>query len=314
MDFTVQNFFFITLNITLLFSILNSENQFGYISYSTTNLGDDIQAIAAKRFLPENSIGIERELIGQFTHTSKVKTIVNGWYMHTKDIEWYLDIPPPKKSWPPSAAIDPLFISIFLAEKFLPTALSAEGVEYLKNHAPIGARDFSTLHELEKRGIPSYFSGCLSLTLDNPYTERNDIIYVVDIDKECIDYIKRKTKSTVKVLSHRSMRLNFLSNEERLNYAESFLEKYRKAKCVITERFHVSMPCLALKTPVLLIHPKDDRRFNGKRELLHACTKEELLSGKVEYDFDNPPENSDAYLPLRENLIKTVTDWVNNNS
>lgn len=46
--------------------------QFGYISYSTTNIGDDIQAVAAKRFLPEDSIPINREFVSEFTHESYV--------------------------------------------------------------------------------------------------------------------------------------------------------------------------------------------------------------------------------------------------
>lgn len=305
---------FIFLLTFSFFLSLYSENQFGYISYKAINVGDYIQAIAAKRFLPKNSIPINRELIGAFDYPSKVKTIMNGWYMHTKKFSWYLNACPPKKSWPPPSCIDPLLISMHITEGFLEEAFTEEGIEYFKRQGPIGARDVSTLKEFQKRNIPSYYSGCLTLTLDNPYTERDDIIYVVDLDQECIDYIKAHTQSKVKVLTHNSIHLKCINNEERLEYAQSFLDRYSKAKCVITSRYHVSMPCLALKTPVLLVFPKGDPRFNGNRNLVHSATREELLNGEFDFDFDSPPENSDAYLPIRENLIKTVTEWVKNNS
>lgn len=288
---------------------LNGQEPFGYISYSTTNIGDDIQAIAAKRFLPKNSIPIDREFIGEFQHELKVSTIVNGWFMHTKDFCWYLNTMPPEKSWPPSDSINPLLISIHLTEKFTPLAFSDEGIAFFKKYGPVGARDYHTLQELQKRNIPSYFSGCLTLTLENKFTQREEIVYVVDLDEECINYIKANTHYKVKKLSHAIP--FYLNKENRLQYAEKILEKYQKAKYVITSRLHSALPCLAFETPVLFVLLSPSSRFDGLTELTRTCSKEELLQGKADFDFNFPTENSKAYIPIRENIIKTVTDWVN---
>ena len=59
-----------------------------------------------------------------------------------------------------------------------------------------------------------------------------------------------------------------------------------RAKCVVTTRLHASMPCLGLKTPVLLINTqKDQYRFDGLKDLVRNCSRDEFLEGKVDFDF-----------------------------
>lgn len=304
---------FAIISASACFGIFGSQlySDYGYISYSGANIGDDIQSFAAKRFLPEGSIPIDREFVGQFTHDRIVNTIVNGWYMHTKDFCWYrCDVPGPEKSWPPSPCINPLFISIHFTPGFLPVALSEESIAYLKQHGPIGARDYGTLAALQEHGVPAYFSGCLTLTLENTCKERSGIIYAVDLDDECLNYLKTRTKSEIKIVHHCKQYFTLLNNNQRLRHAKRLLDLYSKAKCVVTTRLHASMPCLALKTPVLLITEKENSRFAGLRDLTHWCTKEDFLSGTYEFNFDDPSANPTAYLPLREKLIETVTNWV----
>jgi hypothetical protein len=301
--------------ILLLFCQIYSDNQFGYISYSTTNIGDDIQALAAKRFLPENAIPIDRDYMCGFQNNSEVKTLMNGWYIHTSDA-WLREGVAPQKSWPPSAVINPMITSIHLTGSCFSTVLSEKGIEYLKCHGPIGARDFFTLHELQKRNIPSYFSGCLTLTLENLYKTRGDTIYAVDLDEEMVNYIRSKTKSKVVAVEHGFFFQN-MKNESRLKYAETILNKYRKAKCVISTRLHACMPCLAFETPVLMIIDivgEGNPRYHGLAELTRHCSRAELLSGQAHYNWDNPPENPKDYIPIRENLIRTVQAWVESNS
>ncbi|NGX47389.1 MAG: hypothetical protein K1000chlam3_00762 [Chlamydiae bacterium] len=284
-------------------------NDFGYISYSSSNIGDDIQAIAAKRFLPENSIPIDREFLSQFQHCSKVSTIVNGWFMHTPN-----DLGSNKGSkynWPPSSAIDPLLISMHFTQAFVPFALSPESCEYFKEHGPVGARDYFTLQLLQSKNIPSYFSGCITLTLDNSSEERDDIIYAVDIGDECVNFIRSKTKHKVEVITHQITKELRLDNERRLRHAEKLLDKYKRAKCVITSRLHAAMPCLGLETPVLLINIQGDQyRFDGLRELVRNCTLQEFLNDDIDFNFDEPSENPNSYIPIRENLIEILNTWV----
>lgn len=285
---------------------------FGYIAYSTTNIGDDIQAIAAKQFLPKtNNIPINRELVSSFSNRNKIPTIINGWFMHTKDICWWWSGNPLQKSWPPSLDIDPILISIHFTPKFLPITLSQEGIKYLKQHSPIGARDIDTLKKLQEKNIPSYFSGCLTLTLNSSFPEREEVIYAVDINSDCLRALEKYTRCKIVQLTHGVplTEFNATNYAERLLYAEKILDKYQKAKCVVTERLHAALPCLAFETPVLLIAGSDSR-FGGLKELVRSCSKQEFINGNFDFDFDNPRENPKDYIPIREKLINIMQDWV----
>mgnify|MGYP000943183057 CR=1 FL=1 len=55
------------------------------------------------------------------------------------------------------------------------------------------------------------------------------------------------------------------SFEERMAKAEEILTLYQNAKFVITRRLHVTLPCLALETPVLSIVDLKDAEGNGTR-------------------------------------------------
>ncbi|MFV0339574.1 MAG: polysaccharide pyruvyl transferase family protein [Parachlamydiaceae bacterium] len=285
--------------------------EFGFISYTTYNIGDDIQAYAAKRLLPGEHIPVDREFIGVFERDTPLPTLVNGWYMHTKEYLWLRsDVPAPQKSWPPSPSIDPLLISIHLSKGFIPYAFSPEAVQYLKDNGPVGARDLNTMHELQMRGIPSYYSGCLTLTLDNECTERNDIIYAVDLDDACLKKLKSLTTSPIVRLTHIMNRKTAFDSKKREEFMHDLLEKYKRAKAVVTTRLHATMPCLALKTPVLLIKVYSDKRFSGLRDLVRNCSRTEFLKGKYDFNFDSPEPNPDEYLSLRENLLQIVNNWV----
>ena len=298
------------------FPVQGKEPRFGYISYSTYNIGDDIQALAAMRFLPSNALPINRESIGVFSSSEKVRAIVNGWFMHTKyNVHYHSSDPAPQRVWPLAPCIDPLLISIHLSPDFLPIGLSPEGVEYLKQHGPVGARDLWTLHELSKRQIPCYFSGCLTLTLKNRASSRENIIYAVDVDDDCVRYIQSKTGCLVKTLSHEDSKFGWMTNEQRLEYAEKLLSLYRTAKCVVTTRLHAALPCLALKTPVIFIlRNEEDPRFFGLKELTRHGSREDFLQGKIPFDFDNPPKNPKRYVSLRKRMITIVTKWVKGSS
>ena len=102
------------------------------ISYPhSNNLGDYIQKIAAKQFLKEKIIEIDRDNLNNYIG-EKIKLIINGWFMEKPN------------NWPPSNKIIPFFISFHInpiIEKYI---LNKNGVEYLKKHEPIGCRDLYT--------------------------------------------------------------------------------------------------------------------------------------------------------------------------
>lgn len=286
--------------------------EFGYIEYSTRNVGDDIQAIAAERLLPEDKIPINRDKISQFTWGGAIPTLMNGWYMHPigyvyREGEGHVR----EFNWPPAAVIDPLLISMHFTETFLPAVCSEESVRYLLEHAPVGARDYFTLKVLQEHNIPSYFSGCLTLTLEKSTAEKDPIVYAVDVDRECVAFIRSQTTYLVEEIHHEMSKEMSRNPQKRRRYAEALLEKYQKARYVVTSRLHAALPCLAFETPVLLLNVQQDPyRFEGLKELMRNCSREELLQGAVDFDFNDPAPNSPAYLPIREDLRHRVEEWV----
>lgn len=285
---------------------------YAHISVSTNNIGDDIQSIAARRFLPDDSIGIDRDYVSEFKADSPVKTLMNGWFLLAKGHNHSL-FPLPDKCWPPSSDIDPLIISFHLGSGLDPYILSDEGVEYLKAHAPIGTRDISTLGRLQSKGIPSYFSGCMTLTLENDANERNEHIVAVDLDEASLAYLKAHTSRKVVTAAHTFGGKLIQDPVGRVEYARQFLDLYKRAACVVTSRLHVFLPCLAFETPVLFICYPKDIRFGGLMDLGRHCSRAEFVNGEYDFDFDNPTPNPDDYKLIRNNLITIVKAWRDGN-
>lgn len=124
------------------------------------NVGDYIQSIAQRQFLPRVDTFIQRDEISQYTNEQKdsVALIMNAWYM------WH------SENWPPSILINPLPISMHLSPVGYEGLLSKQSISWFKTHEPIGCRDLDTMSILQSRGVAAYFSGCLTLTLNFSYS------------------------------------------------------------------------------------------------------------------------------------------------
>ena len=131
------------------------KDKYGVIKYSSINIGDEVQSVAAMRFLPRIDYYVQRERIDQFKPNSgeKVKLIMNAWWM------WdYVH-------FPPAPEIDPLFVSFHLREKirkkFTDKFMTEEVIKYFKDHGPIGCRDITTAKYLQEFGLMHIFLGVL---------------------------------------------------------------------------------------------------------------------------------------------------------
>jgi len=257
------------------------------------NVGDNIQSLAAKQFLPKVDKYIDRETLADYKGES-VKLIMNGWFIHNTH------------NWMPTEQIIPLFVSFHMNNTAAPAMLSDMGIAYLKKHEPIGCRDQFTADTLNAKGIKAYFTGCLTLTLDSykvDNSERGEDIYIVDPlynypskqrlfyslkatiksllngkafqigkkNKHLKNLIEKDLLLTAKYIDQEP--LNNISDEEKFAMAEDLLKKYARAKLVITSRIHCALPCLAMGTPVIYINGfdsfVDSCRFDGILELFN---------------------------------------------
>lgn len=137
---------------------------------NTKNIGDYMQSLAAKQFLPKDFVYVEKEKVSEFRCGEPTKVIMNGWYM------WH-----PEK-WPPTENnLVPLLTSMHFTPITIKEMLQNGGKEYLLAHGPVGCRDTDSCELLSKEGIDNYFSGCLTLTLGKNYSytgERKGVCFV----------------------------------------------------------------------------------------------------------------------------------------
>ncbi|AXT49828.1 polysaccharide pyruvyl transferase family protein [Aquimarina sp. BL5] len=320
--------------------------KYGLLTYDENknffNVGDNIQSLAAKQYLPKVDTLLNRERLGEYKG-DPIKLIMNGWFTHNIH------------NWVPSEDIDPVFVSFHMNNTAAPAMLSEKGIAYLKKHEPIGCRDQFTADTLKAKGIDAHFTGCLTLTLDSykvDDSERGDDVYIVDplysyprpekvfyntkitiknILNGSVFKLGKKDKHVKKFISKEVMDSaifinqeppsNTYTDEEKFAMAEDLLNKYAKAKLVITSRIHCALPCLAMGTPVIFVNGfdsfVDSCRFDGILELFNRIdidsktgtyTSNFGLEGKI--TKDTIVKNLEKHHELANALKEKVTSKI----
>jgi hypothetical protein len=278
------------------------KDSFALIGYKGTgNIGDEIQSLASRQFLPRVDFTIDREFLNLFEipEGRRAKMILHGWFSHRPE------------NWPPSESLIPLITSLHLSPGVPSEVILREpALKYLKGFGPIGARDFGTLEALQKAGVESFFSGCMTLTHNRRPVERDgDLVVANEVPGNVLDVIGKKTKKKIEWTSH--IGHNDESQTKRFEIAEDLLKTYSKASVVVTTRLHCALPCLAMGTPVLLLDTaKDQWRFDGLNDFVHHCSPEAFLKDNGIYDVDAPPPNPDRHLPHRDALIRRAKEFI----
>ena len=239
------------------------------------NIGDVLQGIVAKAFLPEKSIAVDREALLEMPNEDKSLLIANGWYMHTFD-----KFPPPKN-------INPIYISVHIAN----SQLLADPLvrKHFAEHAPIGCRDAKTLKLFLGWGIPAYYSSCLTITTQSrtPISkEGNGQYLLVDnvdhpVPNDIIDKVEKLFDKKLIRVSHdppdTSGDFQSYVNRAELRM-EELLKQYCEASLVITTKIHCALPCLGMGARVLFIHPNPrDPRLATVKEFLQVISYDDLL-------------------------------------
>lgn len=312
-------------------------------SYPTYNVGDYIQSLAAKQFLPEDVILVNREGLKDYDG-EEIKLIMNGWFLHNVE------------QWPPSDKIHPLFISFHLTPHAMVLLDDNNNVQYFKKYAPIGCRDLYTMEILQRKGINTYFSGCLTLTLGRKYKRENvgnEILFVNVIPKMldwnalrlkfinlCINgeilnllrfiyYLKyniRKIFDRKKIIEKlfsedilnvkqdliHDLNIND-TNDIRFYKADLLLKRYSEAKIVFTSKIHCALPCLAIGTSVVFIkgpdlnNEIDTSRFDGILDYLNII--EINSQNKISCNYSNNFKKIDSsFIPPKNKEIKNLVE------
>ncbi len=231
------------------------------------NYGDDIQTLAAihllKKFGVKEVVFIDREKV--FLYKGEpVHVVMNGWY--TINYRYF----------PPTNQIHPFFVGFHVTTE----EIIRNNIHYFKKHGPIGCRDLSTLQTCHKYGMDAYFSGCLTLTFDEVLS-KGEQTYLVDVTPPFDwnptlninpDLSKIMESGQGQVITQVAPTPKKEDLIRRLKHTEGLLDKYKKAKLVITPRLHCALPCRAFGTDVVFVHNNyaKDPRFKGLEKYLNG--------------------------------------------
>lgn len=261
--------------------------------YSSANLGDYVQSVAAlghlvrhtgvvftgedglegfaadlqKRVRPEHARPTPGEvtLIRVNRDASSLGEIPNGTWMFA--FGWYGHrLAGVRHGFPFHPNIRPIFISFHVNRRRL---LTPEAIEYLKKHAPIGCRDWSTVDLLRSAGVPAFFSGCITTTIATVIPDRKDADRSVRRPVAYTDVYAEGVQSVIKQETEEVRDRSMVSNmAAAIDMVESYRDDYSG---LVTRRLHSYLPARAIGVPVEF-RPKRraDVRFNGLIDLSNA--------------------------------------------
>jgi len=266
---------------------------FARLAYShSTNLGDQIQSLATERFLGEKPLSVERHELKAY-EGEKVILLMQGYFVADNY----------RCAFPPSKNIVPVFVGFHIAN--IKTTLqhysSPETVNYLKQYAPIGCRDGSTVSFLRKKGIEAYLSRCLTLTF--PRRDENVVgksFFFVDTPEwlKPSRFTNKRFNEMYKAAVFLSQETNAEGDDEKRQIALERIEMLKnEAKLVVTTRLHIASPCIAMGIPTVLILPlRYPKRFD-------------MLKGII--PFYRIPNGKDNFLKkiIRTLFINFFIDW-----
>jgi hypothetical protein len=284
---------------------------FASLKVSTKNLGDHIQILAGLSLLTRLKIApkwyVDRDdeiasanLIAHVN--SKVLMLINGWFK-TNPAEW-----------PPNSKIIPLFIGFHIRLFQSPSLISAEAIEYYKQHEPIGCRDIYTQKLLSDLGVKCYDSNCLTFTLPRRLDDKSeqDTVFVSSRDKNILNILPSHIGEYT-YINHYSETTNF---DENIAKANQLLTTYKtRAKLIITTFLHCAIPALAMGIPVIVFYPKnneyghqsDRERYSSLSQIVRIYYWDEI----DQVDWNPEPLNiSSIKLSLVESFRKTVESYV----
>lgn len=228
----------------------------GLLGFTTTNLGDDLQAIATSLNLPHVDRVIERERLADARFDEPHFTIMQSWFTR----QWFRA---------PSASITPYYFAFCVGRPEMKRGLWPR---HLRAHQPIGARDRETMSRLSAMGVESFWSGCLTLRIGSfletvPAEERKGV-YLVDLHPDAERFVPEALRERAVRISNEAPPALMDDPLARMARIATISDRLRHAEMVVTRRLHTALPCVGFRTPAAVIisgtaHDSNTNRFAG---------------------------------------------------
>jgi hypothetical protein len=217
-----------------------------------------------------------------------------GWYMHA--------LFGMRHGFPLHDNLRPIFVSFHCNKREL---LTPDAVEYLKRYGPVGCRDWTTVYLLLSIGVPAFFSGCLTTTIDTvfPAIEGPG----PDAPVAYVDADPAEVPARGVTYGHSSEAVRTRSFTANVDAAVELLETYRgRHSRVVTSRLHCYLPVRSLGMDVdFRPANRSDVRFEGLLDIGNGefDAIRSRLNGRLERVFaailGGAPED-DVYALWRE--------------
>jgi lipopolysaccharide biosynthesis glycosyltransferase len=171
--------------------------------------------------------------------------------------------------FPLNPRLRPIFISFNCAE---PRLLTPDAVAYLRRYGPIGCRDWTTVYLLHSVGVPAFFSGCITTTIDTvvggatsagPRTRRTALVDMADSSPwpngVRIEYTRERIRESPLVAN--------------LTAALELLDELRGGfDRIVTTRLHCYLPARSVGASVEFApRNRADTRLNGLLDIDDAA-------------------------------------------
>ncbi|GAA1861800.1 glycosyltransferase family 8 protein [Myceligenerans crystallogenes] len=181
-------------------------------------------------------------------------TLGFGWYMNSA-----FGLLP---DFPFHPNLHPILVSFHVNRLEL---LTPEAVEYLKAHGPVGCRDWNTVYLLLAAGVPAFFSGCLTTTVNQLFEPRRAT------GKPAV-YVDTPAPRGAATIAQEYDAVRDRSLAENIDEAVRLLSGYQTDYSrIVTSRLHCFLPTWAIGADVEF-RPKraGDIRFNGLLDATEA--------------------------------------------
>jgi hypothetical protein len=176
-----------------------------------------------------------------------------GWFMHS--------LFRMRHAFPLHDNLRPIFVSFHCNKREL---LTPDAIEYLRRYGPVGCRDWTTVDLLLSIGVPAFFSGCLTTTIDTVFPDLT-APPPADAPVAYVDMPEERVPPGARTFEHSSdavRRRSFVAN---VHAAVDLLETYRREhRAVVTSRLHCYLPVRSLGMDVdFRPANRSDVRFDG---------------------------------------------------
>ncbi len=231
--------------------------KYAVFGFTTKNLGDDVQSLAAALLLPRIDSYVDRDRLCSVRLREPHLVIMNSWFAKRHDAV-------------PSSSLAPIYFGYCIGRPELLNDVWFS--EWKCRAAPIGCRDRYSVRKLQDAGIDAHFTGCLTTLMGrffSPPAKREGVLFI-DVPEPIERLIPSEIRERARRLSNRTMNRN-RSQSERYREIAQVLDAVRSAELVVTRRLHAALPCVGFGTPVTVYLediPQNRRRFSGPDEFL----------------------------------------------